>query len=749
MEQENENDNQNQCEIAIDNEHIIIDSEGNEKEYLSEFIDDDFSIENENNTAYLKLKSYIEEKIIANNNIYMEPDWKLLIYNWMTPKIKGYFFKEKMFKKILNDANIIFLEGILFEYGEEGYEQSYEKAFEKYNEGLKQNNQYCLFRMYFILINENLCKQFKLRKSFELAFIFLIKSCAYNECYLEMSKIEPAHKLSSILQSIFRKTDFLHKCINLHEKKYFYYKDNKNDPNIIINLIINNLEAKYLKNFLLLSFPNYIFNLNEGISKLENIAMEHEEACFKLACIYYNPPYKEHIKRDVQKSIKYFEILYNKKYLRSLCSYMKVCEEQKIDRLDELYRVAKKMRGYACHFYANYLCRDKDNLEINKNKILKYFFKSLLFGNLISISIIFEIFTKLYLSKFKSCQKLKKPIDLKIDFGKDFIVKEKENKNKNNIYSTMNNNANNNKNDMDLISIEIKNPNDIDNNTNNNYMNNFSNNDNDNDNEYDINDYIDNKFTNIGISISLREFLELIFEFVDKQRTDEHINKILDYDILVLFYQIYAYFFYKGYLVEKNIQTAVNILEETLKKEKSYKCYRKVFYYLGKSYKKLGNIKKYEFFSKKSFDIYLLLSEFPYHHLVAAKIFLKGIKGVPRNLDNAIFYLKKGANYSENFFLINVMYSKKCEKYLRENSEIKLFVESNTLKTSKIIVENYIDSEKICIICYENFTQVRHINCKHMLICLICYEKMSNKSQCPFCKQVSEIKNEFFLNTDE
>lgn len=185
-------------------------------------MDIDFEIDNTNKT--LKLKPFFEEKMLENNEKYKEPDWTLLIYNWMTPKIKIYFFQEKMFKKILNDANIIFLEGILYEYGDQGYEQSYEKALEKYHEGMKQNNQYCLYRMYFILIDDHLCEKFQLKKSFELALIFLIKSCAYNECYLEMSKIEPAHKLSAILQSIYKKTEFLHKCIDLHEKNTFITK---------------------------------------------------------------------------------------------------------------------------------------------------------------------------------------------------------------------------------------------------------------------------------------------------------------------------------------------------------------------------------------------------------------------------------------------------------------------------------------------------------------------------------------------
>lgn len=474
---------------------------------------------------------------------------------------------------------------------------------------------------------------------------------------------------------------------------------------------MNNLESEYLKNFLLLSFPYSIINLTEGIKKLENIAMDHEEACFKLACIFYNPPYREHLQKDVAKSIKYFEILYEKQYPRSLCSYMKVCEEQKIDKLDKLHNIAKKMRGYACHFYANYLCSDREKLEGNKNKILKYFFKSLLFGNLISISIIFEIFTKLYLSKFKKSKRANKVIDMKIDFGKDFKSENQEN---NLIINEIN------LNEFNEVSMGLE-----------------------------INNYMENKFTNIGLSISLREFMELIFEFVDMQRSDEHINKILDYDVLVLFYQIYAYFYYKGYLVEKNYQTAIDIMEETLKKEKSYKCYRKIFYYLGKSYKKIGNEKKYEFYLKRSFDIYLLLSEFPYHHFLVAKIFLKGIKDVPKSIDNAVYYFKMGANYNENSFLINVMYSKKCEKYLKENAEIKSFIESNAIKTSKVIVENFVDSEKVCIICYANYRQIRHINCKHKLICLICYEKMVNKSQCPFCKQISDIQNEFELNVDE
>jgi hypothetical protein len=248
-------------------------------------------------------------------------------------------------------------------------------------------------------------------------------------------------------------------------------------------------------------------------------------------------------------------------------------------------------------------------------------------------------------------------------------------------------------------------------------------------------------FKNLGIT--LRNFMDLIYEFVSIQKNDENLNKTLDYDVLILFFQIHAYYYYKGYLVKQDFQKSIDIMEDTFQSEKSVKCYRKIFYYLAKAYNKIGNMDKFNFYMKKSFDIYILLSEFPYHHFIVGKTFLRGIKDVPKNLDYAIYFFKLGYNYNDNNFFINTLYSQKCHHYLIKTPEIINYVNTTVLNSSRAIIDYYVDNENVCIICYYNFRQVRHSKCKHKFVCLLCHEKMQNKNQCPFCKQISEAINEF------
>jgi hypothetical protein len=228
------------------------------------------------------------------------------------------------------------------------------------------------------------------------------------------------------------------------------------------------------------------------------------------------------------------------------------------------------------------------------------------------------------------------------------------------------------------------------------------------------------------------------------------LQKILDYDILILFHQIHAYFFYKGIIVNKNLHKAIEILEETFKEQKSIKNYRKVFYYLGKCYHKLGNERKSTFYLKYTFDIYIMLKEFPYHHYIVAKLFLKGIPGhLEKNPIEAYRFFNMGATYQDNYFFINSFYSKKCANYLTENkimrdtfNKISL---GNVLISSSIVLDKYVNEENVCIICVTNFKQIVFVKCGHKCVCYLCFEKLhkgdinsTSSWKCPMCQQESQ-----------
>jgi hypothetical protein len=121
-------------------------------------------------------------------------------------------------------------------------------------------------------------------------------------------------------------------------------------------------------------------------------------------------------------------------------------------------------------------------------------------------------------------------------------------------------------------------------------------------------------------------------------------HNILDYDIVVLFAQIYVLYFYKGILVEKDYTKAMCILTATFIDMKPFENYRKAFYYLGKiCSEKLGQEEKSEFYFKMTLNLYLILNKFPYHYYVIGKLLFKGSKYINVNLQDALYFFNLGA----------------------------------------------------------------------------------------------------------
>jgi TPR repeat protein len=572
-----------------------------------------------------------------------EPDWRFMFFDWMPDKIKLYF--NENIEKIYSHSNMLFIKGLKYEYGINNNNKiNYKKAFSFYLSGAKLNNQYCLFKLFYILIDDNCYEKYNLYKDVDLAMFMLIKSASYNEAFLDINKIDPIIKLMYI---IYYRDQELNRCRKLLEKM-------KYDQNVF-NIPITETEFKYLYYFLKLNFCNRDYEFKDALKNLELISSEnHLEATYKLACLYYNPIHKDICKKDPEKSLKLFTKLFSLGYSKSYCSFYKVCEEMKVTTYDveEILKISKKLKNFSAQFYANYLSKNKDEILKNSSKIFKNFFRSFLYGNLISIVICFEIISQIYYKNLSE--------------GDNF------------------------------------------------------------DHEY---------------------YLTLIFDFVEKRRNDQQLAKILDYDIMILFHQIYAYFYYKGILVKKDIKKSIEILESTFKDKKSFKNYRKVFYYLGKAYKKIGNVEKSEYFLKSTFDIYILLKEFPYHHYIVAKLFLKGTKHIQKNIEYAYYFFSLGANYKENYFFINSFFSKKCENYLKNQYELKQIYHQGELKMD---LDRFIDHNKVCIVCVTNFRQVIFSKCAHKILCFICYEKMLAKNEntclkCPMCNQ----ENTYCINTFE
>lgn len=603
----------------------------------------DYSELNSKNSASIFTDDDIQ---ILELNKRKEPNWKYIFFDWMPDTMKDLYFSK--ISKLYNHPNLLFIEGLQHEYGYNNHKINYSKSLELYVQGAKLNNQYCLFKLFYILQNSTTSDLFYVNKNIDLSIFFLIKASSYNETFLDLNKIDPIIKLMHI---IYFKDKDLQRCRKLLEKMQFVNNE--------FNILIDNLELTYLHYFLRLNFYNSENEFRHSLDTLEKIAQQnHLEANYKLACLYYNPIHKEICKKNVEKSIQLFEFLFNKNYSKSYCSYYKICEEIKLyDKLESILIFSQKLKNFSSQFYANYLSKNRDEIFKNSKKIFKYFFYSFLYGNLISVVISFEIITQIFVKN--------------------------------------------------LTQVKIEN---------------------------------------------LEVYLRHIYDFVSTRKFDQNLSKVLDYDILILFHQIHAYFYYKGILVNKDVNNAIKILRTPFKDKKSIKNYRKVFYYLAKSYKKIGDNEKSNFYLKKTFDIYILLREFPYHHYIVAKILLRGIdKYIEKNIENAYYFFNLGASYKENFFFINSFYSQKCKNFITENKLILNFISKNqnNINNLNINVNDYINEEDICIVCYSNLKQIIFNNCGHRCLCFICFEKLNKNEliqmpvKCPMCKQ----ENTDIINT--
>lgn len=279
-------------------------------------------------------------------------------------------------------------------------------------------------------------------------------------------------------------------------------------------------------------------------------------------------------------------------------------------------------------------------------------------------------------------------------------------------------------------------------------------------------------------------YLKIIFDFcqIDKRKW---VMTYIDYDVYVLFYIIQSYFYFKGIIVKKDINKAIEILETSFEDKKSIKNYRKALYYLSKYYKIIGKTDVSEYFMFKSLKIYLLSCEFPYHFYILGRIFMKGIENyLLKDKEFALVCFKEGGYYNDNSYLINSLYSKKCQDFLVKNLNYDIekdndyiiddyFINNDDnskekekdsertkkkkenhqkfLKLKASIQEKYIDDNEICILCFSNFRQIIFTPCGHKNICYLCFEKLNPKKvfvdlKCPYCnKKDSGFINDFHI----
>lgn len=730
-----------------------------------------------------------------------EPNWKFLI-DWLPKSAIDYYFKN--LERIYSTSQLMFIKGVINEYGIK-CPINYNKALYFYDKSLSYNNQLALFKMYHIYSKEKYASQFEVKVDIDLAVYCLIKSVCYSDVLPEIVKIDPIMKLVDIINQ--RDRDY-------SRTKQLLIKMNKVNNNS--NLVSTEIENKFLLTYVQLNFCTSIIEFHNNMAKLADIAKinRHFEACFKMACLYYYPPQNDLSKKNIPEALELMHYLFENKYWKSYYSYFKILEDLK--EFEKLKVFSKELllevKQFSLQFYCSYLCRDRENFYNNAYELLEYSFLLFLNGSIMSSIVCFEILSQVCMKNKITDRTILDKINENYYDNESVIVFSRINENiingindgkdKDLAYTTNNINSSNNLSNTDINKRKYKmnsnknikevsekhSPHHKKKNTLNENIN-----DNRNSSILNLNESImfhsshskkDRNTSNINFELGNNNeikseyykqkilfYSQVIFEFCVLNDNKKWLYELVDYDIYVLFYVIKSYYYYRGIYVEKNIPKAISIIEESLLDKKSYKNYRKGFYYLGKLYKQLNYKEKSDYYFFRTFKIYLLSSEFPYHYYLLGKFYFTGIDShLKRDIKKSIFFLNLGKYFKDNNYFINVLYSKKCESkldyyrkidsefsnvYDAEEEKIKIRGEikleddtdKNILKSleeTKIgLIMDIIEEKEVCFLCVANFRQIIFYNCGHKHICLTCFDKIKNSTgtakKCPICNAESSI----------
>jgi TPR repeat protein len=291
-----------------------------------------------------------------------EPNWQFMFIDWMPASVKNAF--NSNFDKLYSVSNKAFINGLMHEYGYFNKKTDLTMALNCYLDSARMNNQYALFKLFFIFKDH--FKEFNQKQNIDLALFFLIKAASYNESFTELSKVEPLDMLSVILNIA---DNDLKKCAALltNMKSFTEIKD----------FAIDNKEYNYLYQYLCLNLTTKVLDFKKEVNNLEKLCENerHPEACFKLACLYYKSVNPELCLKNVDKANEIFRNLFEAKYIRSYSSFYKVCEEQKdYTKAEELFLLWNKEKSFSDHFYANFLSKEQSAIISNSERYLNVFF---------------------------------------------------------------------------------------------------------------------------------------------------------------------------------------------------------------------------------------------------------------------------------------------------------------------------------------------------------------------------------------
>ena len=272
---------------------------------------------------------------------------------------------------------------------------------------------------------------------------------------------------------------------------------------------------------------------------------------------------------------------------------------------------------------------------------------------------------------------------------------------------------------------------------------------------WNLKELIDSKFNSFT-----KDFASIIFDITCSTLNEEEINT--KKELIASIYQRDDYFtefhlscgilYYYGIedIINKNLEKSLLNFQISFDNSDSKSYKRFCYSYISRIKQKLYDInpknislEEKEEVKKKLFDLYKNSIEKEYINILSSSFFYYFSRlyhkkyGNPGNEVMEYICLKKASSNSlkmpGNGTIISYYRKYKSIIFLEKNEEIyKLKI--NEIKPKKDS-EGYGDDNSICPICMENKRNVFLYPCKH-LFCKLCLKKITEKAECPICREV-------------
>lgn len=304
--------------------------------------------------------------------------WDEIFFKWTTPKLK-----QKFQETIKKSHYELFIEGLKYEYGEEGYPQDLEKAYQIYKDAADNTpDALSMYRMYVIHLKDS--NKFKIKPDRILEKYYLFKCMTYSD----FSVMEQRECLYNSIDPVYETE------VHIHQEDPNGVKFNK-----MMTLLKNNKDYGFhLRDLLLIKYCincHFDWSIETLDKDLESLCFIHtDEALYKLA--YF-------CKLDKRLYHFFLEKCYEKKYYKAYYALGEnyYTNKQMKEEGERVFREGA-LNYYRCGIpYSNVVKYkvDYENLKTNKDlqkeliDSMEYDLTNFLMGS------IYRIYEFLYITK--------------------------------------------------------------------------------------------------------------------------------------------------------------------------------------------------------------------------------------------------------------------------------------------------------------------------------------------------------------